>query len=146
MHTISLSSLGMENNIWKLYRTDDPYLHEGKIQVPHMKRDCFETYLEGTVVTLGVYTYRDIEVLKAWGYKDAEHCSYHAIKINGTWSEVIEGCPDFKICKNDSGDITGISLLHKKLHIWKYDSYREEMSSGACCDNEVAVCQMIDKE
>ncbi len=111
MQDYSLSSLGMQDHIWKLYRTDNPYLHEKTIEIPHMKRLCFETIHKGRIVTLGVYEYKEVEVLKAWGYKDSEHCSYHAIKTNKTWSEVIEGCPDFKV--SDKGfDLTTNGICH----------------------------------
>lgn len=130
----------MKDDIWKLYRTDYPYFHEKMYEVLDMKRYCYEADHEGRIATLGVYEYRSEQVLKAWGYKDQEHCSYHAIKTNGIWSEIIEGCPDFKVLQR------GFSISHKKLHIWEGGVYREEDISKACCATEVKVCHITEKE
>ncbi len=139
MQTSSLSSLGMNESIWNQYRVDDPYLHEKTTLIPHMVRLCFETTHEGRIVTLGVYKYHSIEVLKAWGYKDEEHCSYHAIKTNGTWSEVIEGCPDFKVVDK------GFSLTHKNVHMWRGDNYHEEELPMTCCTIETEPISFLEK-
>jgi hypothetical protein len=117
MQDTSLSSLGIEDNPWKLYRKDDPYIHEGLYEVPHMKRLCFELHHNGKMVTLGLYTYKNVEILKAWGYKEDEHCSYHATTTNGTWSNVIVGCPDFKLQHDASSTVTGFTLAKKTSHI-----------------------------
>ncbi len=82
MQTFQLSSLGSNEDIWNLYRTDELYVHEGKM-VTNMKRYCFEMKQDGRTATLGLYEYSGVEIFKAWGYKDEEHCSYHAIKTNG---------------------------------------------------------------
>lgn len=139
MQTSSLSSLGMNESIWNQYRVDDPYLHEKTTLIPHVVRLCFETTHEGRVVTLGVYKHHSIEVLKAWGYKDEEHCSYHAIKTNGIWSDVIEGCPDFKVVDK------GFSLTHKKVHVWSDGSYHEEQLPMTCCSLETKSPSVFDK-
>jgi hypothetical protein len=125
MQDTSLSSLGTQDALWKEYRKDTPYTHEGLYEVPHMERLCFELDHGGKIATLGLYTYNNIDVLKAWGYKADTHCSYHAIKTNGTWSEVIEGCPDFELLKDTSHHVTGFTLSHTKKHIWEGEAYRE---------------------
>ena len=110
MKTLSLSKLGMEDVFWKHFRTDDPYLHEKMFVVKNMKRRCYESIYEGNVVTLAVYEYKGEEVLKAWGYRDSIHCSYHAIKINGSWLEEREGCPKFSLIKNEKEEVCGYNL------------------------------------
>lgn len=139
MKDLPLSSLGMQDSVWKLYKIDDPYIHEKTVEIVKMKRRCFETMYHGKLVTLGVYEYNNKEVLKAWGYKDEEHCSYHAIKTNSTWSDVIEGCPDFKVLKE------GFSLSYIKTHIWESDTYREEIVSKKADITNVAVCSLTEK-
>lgn len=144
MQNSTLSSLGMQEEVWNLYRTDDPYIHEKKHKIPHMVRLCFETIYNKKTVTLGVFRYNSVEVLKAWGYKDVEHCSYHAIKLNGEWSEVIEGCPDFTTIQDEQGGVIGFTISHKKVHIWERDSYREEELPANCCasKSEAKVCHV----
>lgn len=110
MQNLFLSNLGMEITFWKQYRVDDPYIHEKTSTVPCMKRFCYEITHEMKLVTLGVYEYKGEEILKAWGYKDSEHCSYHTIKKDGIWSGVIEGCPDFTVTKNQKGEVIGYNL------------------------------------
>lgn len=128
----------MNESIWNQYRIDDPYFHNGNDLIPGMKRYCFEMMINDRKVTLGLYEYNGTHVLKAWGYKDEEHCSYHAIKINGVWSEVIEGCPDFKVVDK------GFSLTHKKLHVWTDDEYHEEALSPTCCATETDPVSLFD--
>lgn len=140
MQNNPLSSLGMQDAIWKLYRTDDPYLYEKRIEIPYMRRFCYETIHDGRTATLGLYKYNGTEIFKAWGYKDSEHCSYHAIKTNGTWSEVIEGCPDFKVLEK------GFSLSHEKVHIWENGNYREEDLSQESTTVGFGICSVTDKE
>ena len=133
------SSLGMQDSIWKLYRIDDPYIHEKTTEIKMMRRLCFETLHGGRRATLGVYEYAGKEVLKAWGYKDEEHCSYHAIKINTLWSETIEGCPDFKVLSN------GFSLSYKKMCIWENHNYREEILAIGDSSNTLGTCPSVEE-
>lgn len=116
MQQTSLSDVGMNNDIWRQCRVDDRYFHEGVFEVPYMRRLCYEMNFEGRDVTLGVYEWKGEEILKAWGYKDEEHCSYHAIKTGGTWSGVIEGCPLFKVLLSNT-TVTGFSLGDRTMYI-----------------------------
>ncbi len=139
-----LSSLGMQDAIWKLYRTDDPYLYEKRIEIPYMRRFCYETIHDGRTVTLGLYKYNGTEIFKAWGYKDEEHCSYHAIKIKGEWSEVIEGCPQFKLVIKDEA-VIGFTLTHTKVHSWIQGAYKEN-DTAICCSTVSNVCIAEDEK
>lgn len=109
-----------------------------------MLRKCFEAEHEGRTATLGLYEHKGEEVLKAWGYKDEEHCSYHSIKAHGAWSDVIEGCPDFNVLTTD-GKVTGFTLRHNKLHSWNNGVY-EEKEIKECCSTQASVCHPQDKD
>lgn len=143
MQEFSLSNIGMQDTLWKMYRTDDPYVHEKKDIVPLLKRRCYELVYNDRVVTMGVYEYNSIEIFKAWGYKDDIHCSYYATKLGGVWSEPIEGCPDFKIVLDVNGAIDGFSLTLTKIHIWENGLYFEkEISLKGVSNTESKVCSV----
>jgi hypothetical protein len=139
MQTSPLTSLGMNESAWNQYRIDDPYFHNETDLIPGMKRYCFQVITDNRKATLGLYEHQGEHVLKAWGYGDEEHCSYHAIKVNGAWSEVIEGCPDFKIINN------GFTLTHKKVHVWSGDTYYEEELPTTCQIAEKKSLSLVDK-
>jgi hypothetical protein len=122
--TPPLSSLGLNENQFTLYRIDDPYTtKDGKI-LPFIMRRCYEVVYEGEIVTLAIYNYQDQEILRAWGYKNKEHCSYYAISNHDGVLVSYEGCPSCEV--SEMNDDMLFTLEHNgNRYVWSKTSFQQ---------------------
>lgn len=98
--------------LWQEVRREDPYSDEHeRIPVPGLVKSVREKTVDGEILSAGVFFWRTEPAFVAWGRKSDEVCGQHAIvQMDGTWSAVIPGCPDFTIIKNKKNEAAGFSL------------------------------------
>lgn len=78
--------------------------------VPGLRGTFYRRPADGGLESVGVYHYRDHEVLRAWGYVGERHCRYTAVRrADGAWADVQAGCPHFQVLYRD-GEVTGLRL------------------------------------
>jgi hypothetical protein len=108
-----LEDLIQDLTLWNHYRKDDPYMHDGKIDVQGLTRECFDIHTKKGRVTLAVYYYNLVPVLKAWGYDHEKHCSFHSVFLpSSQWSKSINSCPQFSVLNLVNGSALGFSINH----------------------------------
>jgi hypothetical protein len=81
-----------------------------KIPYPFLTAKFYRTVIDGKEWSSGLFFMDDTPIMTAWGLVESEHCSNHAVMVNGTWSPVQIGCPNATpITANDS--IVGVTFL-----------------------------------
>lgn len=72
-----------------------------------------KTLEDGHDMSIGLFSHNNEYLYCAWGYKDEEHCSMHAIMgDNTTWLPPQVGCP-IKIPIVQNGKIVGLKMPTK---------------------------------
>ncbi len=94
--TKSLTNAGCSLQGWSEYKRKDVYEDNGVI-MPGMYSRYYEEVLDDEELSVGCFFLNDIEILRAWGRKQDEHCSYHMVFHDGKEVGPIVGCPDKRI-------------------------------------------------
>jgi hypothetical protein len=85
---------------WELYGTVEPFKIEGT-PIPGLKQYCYQTEINGEVISAGVFEYNGKRTHVAWGVKSDPHCSFHALaETGGNWSVVKKDCPEYELLKD----------------------------------------------
>ena len=72
--------------------------------------DFFEKMVGSRSISIGIFSHKNKKLFCAWGYKDEEHCSMHAVMgNNGKWFSPQVGCP-IKIAIKDGERNIGLRM------------------------------------
>jgi hypothetical protein len=93
MNTFSINDFPDISTFTK-YKEKDDFTFDNGMKTSNIHADFFEKDEAGQIISVGLFSYKGKELFCAWGYKDEEHCSMHAvITPDGTWSQPQQGCP-----------------------------------------------------
>jgi len=104
----SLRDVSLDFSNWELYKTVEPFRVLG-VPIPGLRQLCYQTNLNGTIVSAGVFELKGKQTHVAWGLKNEPHCSFHALGVTAGWSNTVTGCPEYKVLRYD-GTISGFSV------------------------------------
>ena len=105
---------------WPEVRQENPYIDElTHLPVPQLIKTVHQKDYAGETLSAGVFNWKGRDAFMAWGRKTDIVCGQHRIIFpNGEWSEVLPGCPDFKLVR-EAERIAGFSLaVSGGTYIW----------------------------
>jgi len=104
-----LRTIPLDLSGWTLYKTVEPFRVLG-VPIEGLRQECYQTELNGEVLSAGVFEYTDKKTHIAWGIKSDPHCSFHALALSdGGWGAAVEGCPEYQLLHSEN-QISGFSV------------------------------------
>ena len=76
---------------WSYYKEKSPSVIGG-IVYDFVSSKYYEKVIDGEEWSCGLFFIGEKPVLKAWGKKSEEACSYHSLYANGAWTKAQKGC------------------------------------------------------
>lgn len=92
------------------YKEKDDFIFDNGMKTNQVHADFFEKKEKDRTISLGLFSHKDKKLFCAWGYKDEEHCSMHAVMTpEKVWSKPQYGCP-IKIALVENGNLVGLRV------------------------------------
>lgn len=112
--TKNLFSTKLDLTGWQRYGVKEMYVCDGT-PIPGLKQEVYKRTIDGTEMSVGIFTYKGTLAYAAWGVKAEPHCSYHApLGAGNTIVEVRDGCAEHTILRDAAGMVSGFILDNKE--------------------------------
>ncbi len=99
---------------YKKYKEKNGLTFDDKTTTELVQAEFFEKQVGSRIISLGIFSYNTKPMFCAWGYKDEEHCSMHAVMGNDdNWFSPQKGCP-VKIAIKDGNKNIGLRMPTKQ--------------------------------
>ncbi len=100
---------------WTHVVTREDCVYSG-VAIPSLRQEVYQKTLNDHKISIGVFYHNNVLTYIAWGYKEAEHCSFHArVTPEGKIIEVMDGCPSLTPEIDKMGNVTGFKINNQEI-------------------------------